>query len=198
LQRPWIGGFRFIEATTIDGGSVRTERPWRCQGRRREVRTLCILDILQKNFINLYLFLDRLKSLSLSMGLAGIVVLGLVACQSTPKALPDPLVVPPSTPVTAPPVGTTPPVVELAPKPIPKPPRIGLALGGGAARGFAHIGVIQVLEENGIHVDLVAGTPRAAWSRRSTRRARTASSSARWPIRWMNRRSRTGHSRGGA
>lgn len=38
------------------------------------------------------------------------------------------------------------------------PPRIGLALGGGAARGFAHIGVIQVLEESGIPVDLVAGT----------------------------------------
>lgn len=43
-------------------------------------------------------------------------------------------------------------------KPAPKPPRVGLALGGGAARGFAHIGVIQVLEENGIKVDLVAGT----------------------------------------
>ncbi len=39
-----------------------------------------------------------------------------------------------------------------------KPPRIGLALGGGAARGFAHIGVIQVLEENGIRPDLVVGT----------------------------------------
>jgi len=37
-------------------------------------------------------------------------------------------------------------------------PRVGLALGGGAARGFAHIGVIQVLEEQGIAVDLVAGT----------------------------------------
>jgi NTE family protein len=44
------------------------------------------------------------------------------------------------------------------PKPSPKAPRIGLALGGGAARGFAHIGVIQVLEENGIRADLVAGT----------------------------------------
>jgi NTE family protein len=33
-----------------------------------------------------------------------------------------------------------------------------LALGGGAARGFAHIGVIQVLEEQGIHPDLVVGT----------------------------------------
>ncbi|MEN9630820.1 MAG: hypothetical protein RJA10_4048, partial [Pseudomonadota bacterium] len=38
------------------------------------------------------------------------------------------------------------------------PPRVGLALGGGAARGFAHIGVIQVLEEAGIRPDLVAGT----------------------------------------
>jgi NTE family protein len=35
---------------------------------------------------------------------------------------------------------------------------IGLALGGGAARGFAHIGVIQVLEEAGIRPDLVIGT----------------------------------------
>jgi NTE family protein len=39
-----------------------------------------------------------------------------------------------------------------------RPPRIGLALGGGAARGFAHIGVIQVLEDAGIKPDLVVGT----------------------------------------
>lgn len=51
-----------------------------------------------------------------------------------------------------------PPVVMPAPKPAPKPPRIGLALGGGAARGFAHIGVIQVLEEQGLRPDLVVGT----------------------------------------
>jgi NTE family protein len=48
--------------------------------------------------------------------------------------------------------------VAATPKAPPKPPRIGLALGGGAARGFAHIGVIQVLEEAGIQADLVAGT----------------------------------------
>jgi NTE family protein len=41
---------------------------------------------------------------------------------------------------------------------VPRVPRIGLALGGGAARGFAHIGVIQVLEESGIKPDLVTGT----------------------------------------
>ena len=45
------------------------------------------------------------------------------------------------------------------PAPVAKrPPRIGLALGGGAARGFAHVGVIQVLEEAGIKPDLVTGT----------------------------------------
>ena len=33
-----------------------------------------------------------------------------------------------------------------------------MALGGGAARGFAHIGVIQVLEENGIKPDVIVGT----------------------------------------
>jgi NTE family protein len=42
--------------------------------------------------------------------------------------------------------------------PPPRPPRIGLALGGGAARGFAHIGVIQVLDEAGIRPDLAVGT----------------------------------------
>lgn len=45
-----------------------------------------------------------------------------------------------------------------APSPAKRAPRIGLALGGGAARGFAHVGVIQVLEEAGIRPTLVAGT----------------------------------------
>jgi len=40
-----------------------------------------------------------------------------------------------------------------------KPPKkIGLALGSGSARGWAHIGVVQALEESGIRVDCVAGT----------------------------------------
>lgn len=37
-------------------------------------------------------------------------------------------------------------------------PTIGLALGGGGARGFAHIGVIEWLEEHHIPVDMIAGT----------------------------------------
>ena len=37
-------------------------------------------------------------------------------------------------------------------------PRIALVLGGGAARGFAHVGVIRVLEQEKIPIDLVVGT----------------------------------------
>ena len=38
------------------------------------------------------------------------------------------------------------------------PPSIGVALGGGFARGIAHIGVLKVLEEEGIPIHAVAGT----------------------------------------
>ena len=37
-------------------------------------------------------------------------------------------------------------------------PKIGLVLSGGGARGFAHIGVLKILEENNIPVDYVVGT----------------------------------------
>jgi NTE family protein len=66
----------------------------------------------------------------------------LVGCAGTPKQEPEP----------APAIATPPAVLPKV------PPRVGLALGGGAARGFAHVGVIQVLEENGIRPSLVAGT----------------------------------------
>ncbi len=59
------------------------------------------------------------------------------------------VVAPPSGEGGAPPLPTPPP---------PKPLKIGLALGGGAARGFAHIGVIKVLEARGLKVDVVVGT----------------------------------------
>jgi NTE family protein len=71
---------------------------------------------------------------------AAVLGLMLAGCQTAPPA-----------PRPSEPGASAPPVA-------PKPPRIGLALGGGAARGFAHIGVIQVLEEAGIKPDLVVGT----------------------------------------
>lgn len=37
-------------------------------------------------------------------------------------------------------------------------PKIGLALGGGFARGLAHVGVLKVFEEEGIPIDFIAGT----------------------------------------
>lgn len=72
----------------------------------------------------------------------------------------------PATPPTAeepttsavPPVAVTPAPAPAAPLPMPRKIKVGLALGGGAARGFAHIGVIKALEANGITPDLVVGT----------------------------------------
>ncbi|NBQ91417.1 MAG: patatin-like phospholipase family protein [Betaproteobacteria bacterium] len=58
----------------------------------------------------------------------------------------------PEVPVTAEPASPGPAAAAR------RPPRLCLALGGGAARGFAHIGVIQVLEESGIKPHCVAGT----------------------------------------
>ena len=60
-------------------------------------------------------------------------------------------------------------------------PRIGLALGSGSARGWAHIGVIRALEQAGIRPDIVCGTSIGAWSAPPTRRASwTASSNGCW------------------
>ncbi|WP_382326397.1 patatin-like phospholipase family protein [Hydrogenophaga sp. UC242_50] len=70
-------------------------------------------------------------------------VLLIAGCSSGPRRLPE-----------TPPVATVPPTPEVPTR----APRLGLALGGGAARGFAHVGVIQVLEQNGIRPDLVVGT----------------------------------------
>jgi NTE family protein len=51
-----------------------------------------------------------------------------------------------------------PAVIEQKPAEPQKRPLIGLALGGGFARGLAHVGVLKVLEEENIPVDFIAGT----------------------------------------
>jgi NTE family protein len=71
-----------------------------------------------------------------------LVLLAALGCATAPVRPPPPV---------APPVA--PPPVEPPPM-----PRVALALGGGAARGFAHIGVIRVLEAERIPIDLVVGT----------------------------------------
>lgn len=71
----------------------------------------------------------------------------LAACTVPPKA-PEPVQPPPVQVPEAPP----PAPIVIA------PPRIGLALGGGAARGFAHVGVIKALESQGFKPEFVAGT----------------------------------------
>ncbi|GGY87663.1 patatin-like phospholipase family protein [Pseudoduganella plicata] len=74
----------------------------------------------------------------------------------------------PGTPPVAATAPALPPVIppaladstaNVVPVPVaPRKVKIGLALGGGAARGFAHIGVIKALEANGIVPDIVVGT----------------------------------------
>jgi NTE family protein len=77
------------------------------------------------------------------VALGGLMLAG---CGSEPKV--------PSSPVAAVPTPATVPT----PPPAPRKVRIALALGGGAARGFAHIGVIKALEAQGIVPDIVVGT----------------------------------------
>jgi NTE family protein len=61
-----------------------------------------------------------------------------------------------ATRVEYPPVAA--PTAATSPTAVPRPLKIGLALGGGAARGFAHVGVIAVLEEAGLKPQIVVGT----------------------------------------
>ncbi|MGB7574433.1 MAG: patatin-like phospholipase family protein [Thermodesulfobacteriota bacterium] len=53
-----------------------------------------------------------------------------------------------------------PPVVQLPPvvQPPPKPAKIALVLGAGSLKGFAHIGVIKILESNKIPIHMIVGT----------------------------------------
>jgi NTE family protein len=68
----------------------------------------------------------------------------LAACGSTPPASPTP----------APDATATPGAAPAAAAPI----KVGIALGGGSTKGFAHIGVIKMLEANGVAPSVIAGT----------------------------------------
>jgi NTE family protein len=48
-------------------------------------------------------------------------------------------------------------------QPLPAPPKIGIALSCGGAKSLAHVGVIQVLEENGVKIDAIAGSSMGAY-----------------------------------
>jgi NTE family protein len=50
------------------------------------------------------------------------------------------------------------PAVDASGQPASSRPRVGVALGGGSARGLAHVGVLRWLEEHRIPIDIVAGT----------------------------------------
>jgi len=69
----------------------------------------------------------------LTLSLLFLALLTLASCSSTPPA-----------------------TITVAPPPAPL--KIALALGGGAARGFAHVGVIKALEAQGIVPDIIVGT----------------------------------------
>jgi NTE family protein len=49
-----------------------------------------------------------------------------------------------------------------APAPKPQRPKVGLALGGGFARGISHLGVLRTLQSHGIPIDCIAGTSAGA------------------------------------
>ena len=99
--------------------------------------------------MRMHVFLNQLRTHALRWG-AGAVFL-LAGCSTPPTVVRTEL---PAAVVT--PDQGSPTVAS--PVPARKPLKLGLALGGGAARGFAHVGVIQVLEEAGIKPHLVVGT----------------------------------------
>lgn len=81
----------------------------------------------------------------IATALAPLALLILAGCSTPPKE------------VASPPAAVVPPPAPA------KPLKIGLALSGGGGRGFAHVGVIKVLEAQGVKVDLIAGTSAGAF-----------------------------------
>ena len=87
---------------------------------------------------------------SLSMAVLACVLAGPGACLAAPRATRQP-----TKPATKP---ANEPATAPASPSEPARPRIGLVLGGGGARGTAHVGVLEVLEQLRVPVDCVAGT----------------------------------------
>jgi len=63
-----------------------------------------------------------------------------------------------ATVTVTPPVEHPPQARPIQPIDIAARPVVAFVLGGGAARGFAHVGALKVLDENGIHADIIVGT----------------------------------------
>lgn len=81
--------------------------------------------------------LNRRELLQLfGITVSGALAADLVGCQATPIPTPRPT--------------------------LPATPQLALVLGGGGAKGFAHIGVLKVLEQHGIKPDLIVGTSMGA------------------------------------
>jgi len=66
--------------------------------------------------------------------------------------------------------------------------KIGLALSGGAARGLAHIGVLKVLEKEGIRIGMIAGTSMGSLVGALYAQGRDASELAKLAIYWGSKR----------
>ncbi|MBN2360541.1 MAG: patatin-like phospholipase family protein [Deltaproteobacteria bacterium] len=82
----------------------------------------------------------------------GIGALALVAACTTTPAKKDQAATQPTLPGSAPATQAA-----LPPKQV-DPPKIALVLGGGGARGFAHVGVLRVLVQEKVPIDLIVGT----------------------------------------
>lgn len=83
------------------------------------------------------------RSLHIIIGLSILGILGILGTSCTLKE------VPPVQP---------PPVVQPPVQPPPKPAKIALVLGAGSSKGFAHIGVLKILESNKIPIHMIVGT----------------------------------------
>jgi NTE family protein len=86
------------------------------------------------------------------------VILAALVWVSAACSTPAPKAEEPVAPATPEPVVQPTAPVPSPPEIVIPPPKIALVLGGGAARGFAHIGVIKMLEAQGVKPDLVVGT----------------------------------------